>query len=159
MGAGPSRECGVRKMTEDRINEKNLIEKLREAFPELEHRYRERVDDYKGERVPSNYTVVGFVLQPQLEEEVAKGERSDFLRRAALFIERVCSSGDPEAINVIWIKIFEWLIFRPKELRVMWPILGPATKENIKDAASRWSKAGRHFGHIQGMPDENLPKE
>ena len=57
-------------------------------------------------------------------------------------MERVCVSGDSEAINVIWIETFEWLIHRPKELKLLWPVLGPATKSAIEDAAERWGKIG-----------------
>lgn len=132
-------------MTEE-INEKNLVEQLRANFPELENSFKERAATYEGEKYPSNYEVVGFIFKPELKKELSKGELTGFLRRAASFIERVCKSGDTEAINVIWIKIFEWLLFRPKDLDLLWPEFGDATKECIKDAAQRWLDAGRHFG-------------
>jgi hypothetical protein len=94
-----------------------------------------------------------------LEDELSKGELTEFLRRAADFIERVCDSGDSEAINVVWIKVFEWLIFRPRELDLLWPALGATTKENIKDAARRWSVAGRDFGKTKNLPTSNLPEQ
>ncbi|MCU1269893.1 MAG: hypothetical protein JWN74_1187 [Acidobacteriaceae bacterium] len=147
-------------MTE-KITEKNLIEQLRLAFPELEDSLQARLDAHKAEGItPSNYEIVGFVFKPKLKkEELSRGELTEFLRRGALFIERVCHSGDPEAINVVWIKLFEWLLTRPKELELIWPALGPATKENIKDAAQRWSDAGRYFGNTKNLPTSNLPKE
>jgi len=74
-------------------------------------------------------------------------------------MERVCASGDAEAINVVWIKVFEWLIFRCKELGLVWPVLGPLTKATIRDAARRWSKAQRCFGHIEDLAENNLPPE
>ncbi len=152
------RERGERKMTEQPINDKNLTEQLRAAFPELEVSYQARVDAYRGEGLPSAYEVVGFVFKPRLKEEVAKGEITEFLRRSALFIERVFSSGDSEAINVVWITILEWLIFEPKPLHLLWPVLGSKSKAGIEDAARRWSDAGRNFGHAQGLPVDNLPK-
>jgi len=145
-------------MTE-KINEKNLIEQLRLAFPEIEVSYQSRLGAYDGKRLPSNYEVVGFVFKPKLEDELSKGELTEFLRRASVFIERVCDSGDAEAINVVWIKVFEWLIFRPKELDLLWPTLGAMTKENIKDAARRWSVAGRYFGKTKNLPTSNLPEQ
>lgn len=141
------------------ITSDNLVHHLRDTFPDLEDCYRKRVDFWKDKGEPSNYDVIGSVLRPKLKEELSKREQTEFLKRTAAFVERVCSSGDLEAINVIWIEIFEWLIFRPEELSIMWRVMGPATKRNIKDAAQRWSKAGRRFGHTQGLAIDNLPKE
>lgn len=144
---------------EERINEQNLIEQLRAAFPELEGRYEERAVFWGPEQSPSNYDVLGSVFKPKFIQEIEKGEITDFLRRSATFMERVCASGDDEAINVVWIKVFEWLIFRRKELKLVWPEFGPLTKANIRDAARRWSKAGRYFGHTENLPESNLPPE
>ena len=144
---------------EEQINEQNLIEQLRAAFPELEGSYEERVIFWGREQSPSNYDVLGFVFRPKLIQEIEKGEVTDFLRRSATFMERVCTSGDAEAINVVWIKVFEWLIFRRKELNLLWPVLGPVTKATIRDAARRWSEAGRYFGHTEALPENNLPTE
>jgi hypothetical protein len=141
------------------INKENLVEQLRLAFPELEDGFQERLAAYGGGGPPSSYEVVGMVLKPRLREELSKGEVTEFLRRAALFFERVCSSRDTEAINIIWIKVFEWLLSQPNELALLWPALGSATKENIKDAAQRWSNAGRYFGKTQDLPTSNLPEE
>lgn len=146
-------------MMEEQINGRNLIDQLRAAFPELEGRYEERVTFWGREQSPSNYDVLGSVFRPKVRQELEKGERTDFLRRAATFIERVCTSGDAEAINVVWIEVFEWLIFRRKELELLWPALGPMTKAAIRDAAQRWSKAGGYFGHTEGLPEDNLPTE
>ena len=145
-------------MTEE-INDKNLIEQLRLTFPELEGQFQQRLSMHEGESYPSNYEGVGFVFQPKLNEELSKGEISEFVRRAAFFMERVCKSEDPEAINVIWIKILEWLLTRRKELELLWPVLGEATKRNIKDAAQRWSEAAGYFGKTANLPEDNLPKE
>src|SRR5437868_2315048 len=142
-----------------KITEKNLIEQLRLAFPDLEDSLQRRLDASKREGLASNYEVVGFVFKPKLQEELSKGKQTEFLRRAALFIEQVCHSGDLEAINVVWIKVFEWLLSRPKDLDLLWPLLGAATKENIKDAAQRWSDAGRYFGQSNNLPTDNLPKK
>jgi len=120
------------------VNEHNLAEELMRAFPELEDRYREEVVDCEGQR-PSNYAVVGFVFKPRLKAELETGAITDFLKRASQFIEQVCVSGDPEAVNVIWIKLFEWLLVHPPELRLLWPLLGPSTKAAIRDAATRWN--------------------
>jgi hypothetical protein len=145
-------------MTEQ-INYANLTEQLRAAFPELEACYQERVDEYGGEGLPGTHEVVAFVFKPRLKEEVERGEITEFVRRSALFLERVFSSNDSKAINVVWVSILEWLIFRPKQLDLLWPVLGPKTKATIKDAARRWSNAARNFGHTQGLPEDNLPKE
>jgi hypothetical protein len=144
---------------EEQINEQNLIEQLRAAFPELEGSYDERVAFWGREQSPSNYDVLGFVFRPRLIEEIEKGEVTDFLRRSAAFMERVCTSGNVEAVNVVWTKVFEWLIFRRKELELCWPLFGPATKAAIKDAARRWSDAGRRFGRIEELPEKNFPTE
>jgi hypothetical protein len=89
---------------------------------------------------------------------VQKGKITDFLRRFAIFVEQLCADGDLEALNVIWVRIFEWLIFHPKELALMWPIFGPLTKLNIKDAAHRWSSASRYYGKVSNLPEDNLPE-
>ena len=142
-------------MIGSKIDAHNLVEHLRVAFPELEDRYQEVMSEWEGER--SNYIVVGDVLQPRFLQEVAGGKITDFLKRSALFIERVCEDGDLEAINVIWVRLFEWLIFRPKELKLVWPILGPLTKANLRDAAHRWSDAQRRHGYTENLPEDNLP--
>lgn len=119
------------------VSERNLIEQLRAAFPDLEEAYQERVRRAPGE-LPSNYEVVGFVLKPKLKQELAAGTITDFVRRSAAFFERVCTSGDIEALNVIWVKIFEWLINEPQMLKLAWPALGKHTRATIKDAGRRW---------------------
>jgi hypothetical protein len=121
-----------------RIDRRNLIEAFREGFPELESKYQEELEFWSGERAPSNYDFVGFIFKPQLKRELESGVITDFLSRSAEFIERVCDTNDQEAVNVIWIKVFEWLLPRPGELRLLWPVLGEKTKANIKDAACRW---------------------
>jgi hypothetical protein len=127
-------------MKDEPINRHNLVERLRVAFPEIEDRLKEqqsRASDGK----PGNYIVFGIVFDPFFKKELAQEKITDFLRRLATFIEEVCNSADSEAINVVWIEIFEWLIHEPKYLRLLWPILGPATKASIEDAARRWGKA------------------
>ena|ERR1035441_4195072 len=123
------------------INEHNLIEQLRATFPEMEQRYQKELQSLAGEP-PGIYNIVGFVFKPYLVEELAKGEMNDFLHRAADFMERVCTSGDIEAINVIWLKLFKLLLAQPQSLKLLWPFLGPATKANLEDAARRWSLIG-----------------
>jgi hypothetical protein len=145
-------------MENQRIDNTNFIDELRRAFPELEPRYQEIVKQWAPDE-PGVYSLLGLILVPPLERELEKGEVNEFLRRCAAFIERVCSSGDPEAINVIWVRIFERLIYHPKQLDLLWPSLGTSTRENIRDAAQRWSKAAQQFGHTQNLPVDNLPKE
>jgi hypothetical protein len=114
----------------------NLIGNLLTALPELENSYLERLKSYCGR--PGNYEVVFHCLRPALEANIAKGVTTDFLRRSASFIEQACNSGDPEAINVLWIEIFEWLVHSPAgELKFLWPILGPSTRATIKEVALR----------------------
>jgi hypothetical protein len=146
-------------MMEEQINDRNLIEQLRAAFPELESRYQERVAFWGGEIPPSNYDVFGSVFSPRFTEELEKGEITEFLRRSATFIERVCAAGDAEAINVLWIKVLERLIFRPKEIELLWTVLGPTTKATTREAARRWSDAGRRLGRAEGLPETHLPSE
>ena len=138
-----------------KIDAQNLVEHLRVTFPELEDLYQEEMSTWEGER--SNYIVIGSVLQPRFMSEASGGTITAFLQRSAAFMERVCEDGDLEAINVIWVRLFEWLIFRPTELTLMWPILGPLTKANIRDAAHRWSNAGRYYGRTENLPENNLP--
>jgi hypothetical protein len=139
------------------INRGNLIEQMLKVFPQLERPYRQYVVDWTGLDAPSNYEVVAFVLRPYLQKELSGGDASSFLEAFALFCEEVCTSGDIEAINVIWVKVFEWLIFRPNDLKKLWQFLGPSTKSNIRDAAKRWSDAARSNGKFSGLPEENLP--
>jgi hypothetical protein len=114
----------------------NLVGKLLTAFPELEGRYVEEVKSYYG--LPGNYWVIAVILKPVLTEQISKKEGADFVRRIAQFVEQVCTSGDSEAVNVLWIEIFEWLVHsQAGELKFLWPILGPSTKAVIKDVAFR----------------------
>ena len=144
-------------MNEILINSRNLIEYIRVLFPELEDEYEKAMSEWEGSR--SNYIIVGDVLQPYFVKQVEEGQTTDFLTRFAAFVERVCADGDQEALNVLWVRIFEWLIFHPKELKFIWPILGPLTKLNIKDAAGRWSAAARRLGRTENLPENNLPNE
>jgi hypothetical protein len=138
------------------ITEDNLIDEMRTAFPELEDTYQQIVEKW-GDDLPGRYTIVGETLAASVRRELSAGEITEFLRRSAMFMERVSVSGDDEAINIIWIKIFEWLIFQPKELKLVWSILGSATKAHIRDAAHRWTEAGKHFGSMDGLPEANIP--
>src|SRR4051812_13178390 len=99
-------------MTNTKVDRHNLIAEIRALFPELEESYQREVDKWKGEDgFPTNYIVVGNVLQPLFIREIERGEMTNFLRRCAAFMESVCIGGDVEAVNVIWVRIFEWLIF------------------------------------------------
>jgi hypothetical protein len=119
-----------------KITALNLVGKLLSAFPELEKLYLEEVKSYYG--LPGNYWVIAVILKPVLTEQVTKKEGSNFVRRIAQFFEQVCTSGDNEAVNVLWIEIFEWLVHsRAGELKFLWPILGPSTKTVIKEVAFR----------------------
>ena len=122
----------------DKRDEQDLIEALLRAFPELGDSYREELTAY-GDEFPGAYTVVGFVFRPRFRAELESGTVTDFLQRSARFFEDVCRTGNPETINVIWIKIFEWLLVRPSELRLLWPEFGQATKAALRDAATRWN--------------------
>src|SRR4051794_21443536 len=114
------------------ITEDNLIPEMLAAFPELQKAYRQLIEKM-GSDVPGQYTIVGQTLAAAVQRQLKTQEMNEFLHRSAAFMERVSVSSDEEALNIIWIRIFEWLIFRPKELRLIWPILGPATKDHIRD--------------------------
>jgi hypothetical protein len=120
------------------ITGQNLIVELMKSFPELEATYKQEVAA-SGEQQLSNYEVVGFIFKPRFKSELETGTITEFLRRSARFIESVCKSADAEAVNVIWIKLFEWLLVHPLELRLLWAELGPATKATVRDAATRWN--------------------
>jgi hypothetical protein len=124
-------------MTGVEITSQNLIDELRRAFPEIEDRYQEEIRSWNGES-PGNYNIFAFVFKPFIHEELAKGNNSDFLGRFCGFLERVCTSDDKEAINVIWLKIFKLLLADPSTVKQLWPLLGSATKANLADAALRW---------------------
>ncbi|MFI5095815.1 MAG: hypothetical protein ACHQIK_20500 [Candidatus Acidiferrales bacterium] len=119
-----------------KITALNLVGKLLTAFPELEGRYVEEVKSYYG--LPGNYWVIAVILKPVLTEQISKKDGADFVHRIAQFFELVCTSGDNEAVNVLWIEIFEWLVHsHAGELQFLWPILGPSTKAVIKEVAFR----------------------
>ena len=117
------------------ITAHNLVDRLLVALPELEKPYVEKVKSFCGPL--GNYLVVATVWKPALKEQIAKGELTDFVHRSLSFVEGVCSSGDAEAINVLWLEIFEWLVHSPRELNFLWPILGPATKAKVNYVAFR----------------------
>jgi hypothetical protein len=143
-----------------KISEHNLIEEIRAHFPELEKSYQEELRKWDGqEGMPSNYIVVANVFQPRFAHELADRRPTEVLERCADFIEKVCTDGDVAAINVIWVKVFEWLIFRPSELKFIWPLLGPVTRANIREAALRWSEAGRELGNTEHLPEHNIPPD
>lgn len=119
------------------VKKYDLIVELRSMFPEIEDLLQEEIRSWSGQ-TPGDYNIVGFVFKPLVLSELEKGVVSDFLRRLARFLEDVCTSGDIDAINVIWIKLFKLLLARPADLNRIWPLLGPATRLNIEDAANRW---------------------
>ena len=96
----------------DEINQGNLVEHVRDTFPEMEESIRKTKLLYGGDK-PGNYLVFGTVLRPYFEEELAKRQITDFLIRLATFMERVCESGDAEAINVVGIEILSISITHP----------------------------------------------
>jgi hypothetical protein len=119
-----------------KITALNLVGKLLTAFPELEKQYVQGVKSYYG--VPGNYWVIAVILKPILTDQISKKDGADCVRRIAQFFEQVCTSGDNEAVNVLWIEIFEWLVHsQAGELKFLWPILGPSTKAKIKEVAFR----------------------
>ena len=144
-------------MKREIIDETNLVYALRQALPELEQAYQDTITNWSLDTPPGNYTLIDETLAPRLLEELEKDQISDFLMRCALFLERVCTCGNDEAINVIWIRVFERLIYNKRDLQLLWPILGPETKRMIRDAAHRWSDAARMFGHENDLPDGNIP--
>jgi hypothetical protein len=114
----------------------NLVGKSLLAFPELERPFVEEVKSYYG--LPGNYWFIGAILKPVFTEQISKKDGANFVNRIAQFFEQVCTSGDNEAVNVLWIEIFEWLVHsRAGELKLLWPILGPSTKSVIKEVAFR----------------------
>jgi hypothetical protein len=145
-------------MNDVKITADNLIERILAHFPELQESYKQQQNTLEGaDGLPSNYLFVGNIFQPRIAQEITSGKITSFLKRCAAFIEQVCVDNDLEALNAVWIRIFEWLIFHPEELRTIWPVLGPASKANIRDAAQRWSVAGRYYGKTQNLPEENIP--
>ena len=86
-----------------KAKEYDLVGELRDSFPELEDAYQERVR-ISGEEPPNSYEIVGALLRPRFKRELATGLVTDFVRRSAVFFEKVCASGDVEALNVIWVK-------------------------------------------------------
>jgi hypothetical protein len=145
-------------MTKHTIDERNLVDALLRALPELETAYQDTVKGWKLDTGPGIYTLIGSTLVPRLGKELEKGQLSDFLRRCARFLESVCATGSEEAINVIWIRVFERLIYKKRELQLLWPILGPETKRTIRDAARRRSDAARMFGKENDLPEANIPE-
>lgn len=144
-------------MKREIIDETNLVHALRQALPELEQAYQDTITNWHLDTPPGNYTLIAETLAPRLCEDLKKDKISDFLMRCALFFERVCAFGSDEAINVIWVRVFERLIYSKRDLELLWPILGPETKRTIRDAAHRWSVAARMFGHENGLPEGNIP--
>jgi hypothetical protein len=119
-----------------KITALNLVGKLIAAFPELEERYVEEVKSYYG--LPGNYWVFAVILKPALTEKIEKRDSTDFVLRVSSFFEQVCAAEDKEAVNVLWIEIFEWLVHsQAGELKFLWPILGPSTKAVITEVAFR----------------------
>jgi hypothetical protein len=91
------------KVMDPQITENNLIDEMRTAFPELEDAYQQIVEKM-GSDPPGRYTIVGETLAASIRRELSAGEITEFLRRSAVFMERVSVSGD-EVINIIWINI------------------------------------------------------
>jgi hypothetical protein len=121
------------------ITSANLVGKLLSALPELEKQYTEELKEYYG--LPGNYWVFAVILKPVLIEQIAAGEITDFVGRCSAFIEQVCSGKDLEAINVLWIEVFEWLVnSQAGELKFLWPTLGPSTRVKITEVATRRRK-------------------
>jgi hypothetical protein len=118
------------------ITSVNLVGKLLSALPELDKQYTEELKEYNG--LPGNYWVFAVIFKPALIKQITTGEITDFVRRCSAFIEQVCSGKDREAINVLWIEIFEWLVHSEAgELKFLWPTLGPSTRVKITEVATR----------------------
>jgi hypothetical protein len=127
-------------MMDVRIDYANLEREFVLAFPDLSEKYQEERQIFGREKELGNYGVFAFVLKPRLKEEFARGVRTEFLERVATFVEKVCTSGDPEAINVLWLEVFRLLFDEPDSLNLLWPMLGDCSKEQIGKAAKKWRK-------------------
>ena len=68
---------------------------------------------------------------------------TDFLEGFTGFLERVCSSGDVEAKNVVWLKFFKLLLTKAEYLRLLWPVLGSYTKAELRKAVLKWGLIDR----------------
>jgi hypothetical protein len=127
-------------MMDVRIDHANLEREFVLAFPDLSEKYQEQRQIFGREKELGNYGVFAFVLKPRLKEEFARGVRTEFLERVATFVEKVCTSGDLEAINVLWLEVFRLLLDEPDSLNLLWPMLGDCGKKEIGMAAKKWGK-------------------
>lgn len=130
-----------------RIDRENLEQQIWVAFPELEATYRKALQDYGNAKKLGNYMAFGLVLKPRLIQELRKCERTDFLERVGAFLDAVCVSGDAEAVNVVWLEIFQWVLADRLQLKCLWPVLGKSAKKQLRDAAARW-------GYTETLPPE-----
>jgi hypothetical protein len=128
------------------IDRDNLEQQIWVAFPELESSYRKTLRDFGNAKKLGSYMAFGLVLKPRLIEELRKCQRTGFLERVGTFLEAVCLSGDLEAINVVWLEIFQWVVADTEQLKCLWPVLGEGTKKQARDAAERW-------GYAKNLPE------
>jgi hypothetical protein len=128
----------------EKITEHNLVDELRMVFPEIEASYQAELESWGG-KFPGNYNVLAFVFKPFLKVELAKAASGDYLPRLCEFMECVCASGDREAINAVWLKLFKLFLPDSAVVKHLWPLLGPQTKSNLADAALRW-------GFVHNLP-------
>ena len=119
-----------------RITAANLTGKLLLALPALEPQYLAQIKSYYGN--PGNYSVFFHIVRPMVEALITRRQKNDDLLQLSVFIEEVCKCEDPEAVNVLWMEIFEWLVHSQREgLKYWWPSLGPSSRAIIRSVARR----------------------
>lgn len=118
-------------------------------FPELRDRMESSFGSYYDltSEFPQAYPVFEDVFQIFLFEVLSKSDSEHLTQRAFLFCERMACRRDVEVLNLLWIAIFESLIYDDGKVQQAWKYLGPKTRTLAREIG-RW----RNW-------ESNLPQE
>jgi hypothetical protein len=108
-----------------------------ERFPELVPRHARLFNEWAPD-VPGSYTIFMEIFRPHLAEAINDADTA-LLMRYGTFFEDVFESQDTEAENVIWLKIFKWLLADHSRVSAFQGYMGKNTKTALKNAARKWN--------------------
>jgi hypothetical protein len=124
------------------ITEKNAVQEMLKAVPELKQAYKEELELWDGED-PGLHNIFGNVFNPYLVNLLKSGRNREKLERIFSFLEDMAHSSDPEVINVLYVTILERLGGDDGTPVIAQHFMGPKTKIMSQEIEEYWEEIAR----------------
>ena len=115
----------------------DLGTKLIEEIPELEDAYRKMLDRW-GKETPGPHIIYGDVPTPHIIRVLESGDDPVAISKAFELLEALIADEDVRIQEVAVVTVLEQLQDNQVWLRLMWPHLGPLSKQAVRDLAQFW---------------------